>query len=162
MQNLANSSEGVFYFKDMFKNKNKSLIIFSLTLVLCFLAIFSFTKYESKEIEKNISGAEDIKPPSLKEHADISFNFKIGEKVVRLQVSKNISLYEALVIAKKKGEINFSGKTYTGLGFFVTEIDSLRNGDGKYLFYYINGKEAPVGVSNYYPQNGDEVLWKLK
>jgi len=30
------------------------------------------------------------------------------------------------------------------------------------LLYYINGKEASVGVSTYKPKNGDIIEWKLK
>jgi hypothetical protein len=28
--------------------------------------------------------------------------------------------------------------------------------------YYINGKEAEIGISSYIPKNGDMIEWKLK
>lgn len=86
----------------------------------------------------------------------------IGTEKTNLSVPPDISFYEALVQAKKMEVIKFSGKNYPGLGFFVTEIGTLRAGDGKYLLYYINGKEASVGVSAYQLKDGDVIEWKLE
>ena len=72
------------------------------------------------------------------------------------------SLLSILTVAKERGEITLFGKEYFGLGFFVTELGSLKEGDGKHLMYYINGKEASVGVSTYVPKAGDLVVWELK
>lgn len=72
------------------------------------------------------------------------------------------SLLSILTAAKERGEITLFGKEYFGLGFFVTELGSLKEGDGKHLMYYINGKEASVGVSTYVPKAGDLVVWELK
>lgn len=72
------------------------------------------------------------------------------------------SLLSILTAAKERGEIILSGKEYFGLGFFVTELGSLKEGDSKHLMYYINGKEASVGVSTYVPKAGDLVVWELK
>lgn len=72
------------------------------------------------------------------------------------------SLLSILTAAKDRGEITFSGKEYSGLGFFVTQLGSLKEGNGKHLMYYINGKEASVGVSIYVPKTGDLVVWELK
>ena len=92
----------------------------------------------------------------------ISATIIAGEKTVNLSLPLNSTLYEGLLVAQKSGQIEFSGKNYSGLGFFTTKIGPLQSGGGKYLFYYINGKEASVGVSSYILQNGDVVLWKLK
>lgn len=83
-----------------------------------------------------------------------------GDKKIYLQ--PNITFYDALVKAKNENEITFSGKNYPGLGFFVTEIGTLRAGSGKNLLYYINGKEATVGVSSYTLKDGDVIEWKLE
>ena len=74
---------------------------------------------------------------------------------------ENAPLYDSLVAAQKSGLITFTGREYSGLGFFVTDIGTLHGGDGKNLLYYINGKEASVGVSTYIPKNGDVVEWRL-
>jgi len=79
-----------------------------------------------------------------------------------LQVAPNTTLYDALVQAKNDKMITFSGKNYSGLGFFVTDIGTLHKGGGKDLIYYINGREATVGISSYKLKSGDNILWKLE
>lgn len=90
-----------------------------------------------------------------------TFRFTAGSATLSLQVTGG-SLLAILTSAKERGEIAFSGKEYPGLGFFVTELGSLKEGDGKHLMYSINGKEASVGVSLYIPKAGDSIVWELK
>lgn len=90
-----------------------------------------------------------------------TFRLTAGDTTLSLQVTEG-SLLAILTLAKEHGEIAFSGKDYPGLGFFVTELGSLKEGNGKHLMYSINGKEASVGVSLYIPKAGDSVVWELK
>lgn len=92
----------------------------------------------------------------------IGVSVRAGSQKIHLLPVSGSSLYEVLLAAQKSGLIEFSGENYLGLGFFVTKIGSLQSGGGKYLFYYINGKEASVGVSSYILRDGDFVEWKLK
>lgn len=85
-----------------------------------------------------------------------------GDTTAHLLVAPNTLFYDALVQEKNTGKIALSGKNYPGLGFFVTDIGSLHAGSGKSLLYYINGKEATVGVSSYTLKDGDIIEWKLK
>jgi hypothetical protein len=86
----------------------------------------------------------------------------IDKTTINLQSTPNTTFYDALMQAKNAGKITFSGKNYAGLGFFVTDIGSLHSGNGKDLLYYVNGKEAQVGVSSYVLKNGDIIEWKLE
>lgn len=85
-----------------------------------------------------------------------------GNINVQLIINPNQTLYQILNDKKNINKISFSGKNYSGLGFFITDIGDLHSGNGKNLFYYINGKEASVGISSYIPKEGDVVLWKLE
>jgi len=88
---------------------------------------------------------------------------QISDSIISpVEFTSNTILYDALVREKNEGRINFSGKNYPGLGFFVTDIGSLHAGMGKNLIYYINGKEATVGVSSYTLKDGDVIEWKLE
>gem|GEM_PF-1303757 len=91
-----------------------------------------------------------------------SITIVAGDFSGSISLPQQSSLYDALTLAKNNGQIIFSGKTYPELGFFVTDIGSLHGGGGKNLIYYVNGKEADVGVSSYMPQNGDIITWKLE
>jgi hypothetical protein len=92
----------------------------------------------------------------------ISITVLESDNVLHLSPRSGMSLYETLVSAQKNGQLEFSGKNYPALGFFITDVGTLHSGQGKNLIYYINNKEASVGVSSYIPQDGDVILWKLE
>ncbi len=92
----------------------------------------------------------------------ISITVDVGDLTLNLSQSAGTTLYDALVQAQKNGQISFSGKEYAGLGFFMTSIGNLTSENGKNLIYYINGKQASVGVSSYTPKDGDVIDWKLE
>jgi hypothetical protein len=85
-----------------------------------------------------------------------------GSTNVQLVMTPHQTIYEILNNPENAGKISFSGKDYTTLGFFVTDIGDLHSGNGKNLLYYVNGVEAPFGISIYTPQVGDYIEWKLK
>ena|SRR3989338_2636080 len=128
----------------MLKKQYKIILFFGLAIITLFF-VFSHTA-ETNEI-----------PTS-----SISFTVMAGDTTFPLVANSGQSLYDVLLAAKEDKQITFSGKNYSGLGFFITDINSLHSGDGKDLIFYINGKEANVGVSSYVINNGDVILWKLE
>ncbi|MDD4271200.1 MAG: DUF4430 domain-containing protein [Patescibacteria group bacterium] len=73
------------------------------------------------------------------------------------------SAYELMEVLKQENKINFAGKNYSGLGFFVEEINGLKNNPaGENWLYYVNGQLSPVGISNYKLKNGDVIEWKYE
>ncbi|MCE9585318.1 DUF4430 domain-containing protein [Candidatus Nomurabacteria bacterium] len=156
-------------------------IIFAIVFAI-FILLIIFYSYKNKEIEvlekkpelniqnklNIIEKTEKLKNIENKQKQEILFvnpisvNLIIGNYNIKIKTEKNTSFYDILMFEQKKGELNFSGKSYPDLGFFVSDINDLHGGNGKYLFYYVNGKEASVGVSYYIPQDGDIIEWKLK
>lgn len=79
------------------------------------------------------------------------------------EIKPGSSVYDLMNLLKTENKINFSGKNYSGLGFFVEEINGLKNNSaGKNWLYYTNGKPAPVGISNYLINNNDIIEWKYE
>jgi len=165
-----------------FIKKNKILSLFVL-ITLIIITVF-FTNYNKKQEEiavttesvNKIFETEIQRPPqsiqttpttpakiqsTSKENKE-KITVIVGEEKIYLSVIPNTTFYNALIEAKTENKISFSGKNYPGLGFFVTSIEKLHSSDGRYLFYYVNGKEATVGVSKYLLKNGDIIEWKLK
>ena len=60
------------------------------------------------------------------------------------------------------GNFSFKAKNYSGLGYFVEEINGIKNADGFYWTLYINNKYSTVGVSQYKLMSGDSVWWKYE
>ncbi len=91
-----------------------------------------------------------------------NITFKIENKNINLPFISGDNLYKTMLNGQKNNLLNFKGKEYSGLGFFVTDIGDIHQGNGKNIIYYINGKEASVGISSYIPHIGDIIEWKLE
>ncbi|PIR68302.1 hypothetical protein COU49_01925 [Candidatus Nomurabacteria bacterium CG10_big_fil_rev_8_21_14_0_10_35_16] len=144
---------------DEFMNKKQYKIIFLLSF------IFLITFFVFLNIYKRVTPATLVS--HLVDEADaqtetISIILTFGDKTLNLSFNQGMSLYEIFTQAQEKGEIDFSGRKYPGLGFFVTEIGHLRHGVNDNLMYFVNGEEAEVGVSSYVPEDGDIINWQLK
>ncbi|MDD4901172.1 MAG: DUF4430 domain-containing protein [Patescibacteria group bacterium] len=73
------------------------------------------------------------------------------------------SVYDLMAALQQEKKINFQGQNYPGLGFFVTEINGIKNNPlGENWIYYVNGQPAKVGVSYYKLKNNDIVEWKYE
>lgn len=77
-------------------------------------------------------------------------------------ISATTTVYDLMVKLKSENKISFTGKEYSGMGFFVDEINGVKNDNlaGKYWIYYINGQTAQVGISNYVIKPNDLIEWK--
>lgn len=174
----------------MSKNKKKLYTGIFITLCLAGLTAIVFFVYpkEKKSAIENIVQESSIPSPEIKNNTKTqttssapaktvtqktenqkniqentqSVTVLAGATTAHLSFASNTTFYDALVQAKGAGQIDFAGKNYPGLGFFVTDIGTLRAIDGKSLLYYINGKQASVGVSSYTLKDGDIIEWKLE
>lgn len=166
--------------------KNSKKLYTGIFIVLVFFIIFLLTWRLNRQVVKPIPIIETTanikiaipssakKPPTKtqilnpiisatpeKENAE-KVTLILGNQIINLSFEHNTLFYDALAQAKDEGKIIFSGKNYPGLGFFVTDIGTLHAGNGKNLLYYINGKQASVGVSSYTLKDGDIIEWKLE
>lgn len=80
-------------------------------------------------------------------------------KTLQLTVDRSATVENLLVTARQQGRITFAGRTFAGIGWFIEEIDGLRQDGlkGMYWVYSVNGKKANVGVSAYVLSPGDQV-----
>ena len=87
---------------------------------------------------------------------------KIGGGSFRLDFNKDESLYNTLNRLKAAGVITMSGKEYSGLGFFVSEINGLKSSGGKSIIYYVNSEKASIGISNLKLNPEDIIEFKVE
>ena len=73
------------------------------------------------------------------------------------------SVYDLMENLKKQDKLRFSGTNYSGIGFFVEEINDIENNpkENSFWLYYVNGKEANVGITGYILKPGDVIEWKF-
>ncbi len=63
----------------------------------------------------------------------------------------------------KMGVKNVETKTFSGVGEYVTSINGIKEDSGKNFWaFYVNGKQANLGASDYKLKSGDKVVWKLE
>ena len=54
-------------------------------------------------------------------------------------------------------------KSFSGVGEYVVSINGQKENTGKSFWaLYVNGAQSQVGASDYKPQNGDRIEWKLE
>ena len=78
------------------------------------------------------------------------------------ETTDKMSVYDFMVDLQKEGKITFKDKNYPGMGEMIEEINGIKNNGNKNWIYYVNGKEATVGVSNYKINPRDIVSWKYE
>lgn len=133
------------------------LIVFVLGVIflgLWFLQQSDFNKPKNNApifLENKIN---DNKPEQIK------ISIIVGKLKLTPTVLSGTSLYDVLMSEKNNGNLVLVGKESPGLGFFVTEIGDLKSTDKKFVVYDINGQSATVGISSYYPKDGDVIEWK--
>ena len=107
--------------------------------------------------------ATTTKPAKTETEEKIKATMLIDGVKHETEIKAGSSVYDLMNLLKSQNKINFSGKNYSGLGFFVEEINSLKNNPaGKNWLYYVNGKPAQVGVSNYIIKANDIIEWKYE
>ncbi len=114
----------------------------------------------------NVTRADEI-PLSVaeeKKSQEIRFSFSVNGARYDVSVPKNSSVYSAMNVLERSEIIHFNGKEFSGLGFFVEEINGVKNDyqKGMYWIYYVNGKKANVGISSYIVSYGDVIEWKYE
>ena len=134
--------------------RKKEKIIISLAIfvpVLIWVIFFSISNIEPKEITNPISKTYGVN--TILDINGIGFEEEI---------KGSISVYDFMSKLRQEGKINFTEKNYIGMGKFIETIDGVKgNGDQNWI-YYVNGKKALVGVSNYKIKSGDIVSWKYE
>ena len=125
---------------------------------------------ETKPTETNTStslqpaaNAEPLADPHLAQ-TYISSTLKIEDTAYEISVLFTSTAYDQLVSASVAGKIKFYSKNYGSLGNMVEEINGIKNSarDSMYWIYYINGKKAHIGASNYFIHAGDVISWKYE
>lgn len=100
-------------------------------------------------------------PPEQKPEV-IPITIVVQDKEYKTEVNPDSSAYIAMNTLKENGLITFSSKNFSGLGYFIEEINGIKNNPqtGFYWTLYINNKEAKIGASGYILKSNDIITWK--
>lgn len=95
---------------------------------------------------------------------NINVSMEVGEKNETSVLKEGTTVYQFMEMLKGEEKISFSGKDYPNMGFFVEEINGVKNDSEKNLYwmYYVNDQPATEGISTRILKNGDKITWKLE
>jgi hypothetical protein len=151
------------------KQKFKTLAFFSLALFLC-LCIINFYPLRSKKVVTTASVFPNLvvdrkQSSNLNQSLNLRISFTSDEstdKIISVDFIQGESLAKILRSALEDKKLNLVTKNFGGpMGEFVDSINGSKNTKDRWWQYWINGKYAKVGISNYFPKNGDNILFKL-
>lgn len=151
------------------QKKEKIKIILTLAIILLLFSATYFFSPGEKLIKEVSPPVEEMKAPETNLLAQSEENAQTREAILeingnlyRAPIAENTSVYDFMNKLRNDGKINFKDKTYIGLGKFIEEINGIRGNGSEFWIYYVNGKKAQVGVSNYKINPGDVVSWKYE
>jgi len=120
---------------------------------------------DNQNTENNLNqknNEEQVKQDQIKKEAEnlINVSLKVQDKNYTAKIKEGSSAYELMNQLKQDG-LTFSATEYSGLGFFITEINGVKEDRKKsnYWTLYINGKESSVGASQLILKEGDLIEW---
>jgi hypothetical protein len=99
---------------------------------------------------------------SLPQATGQAYILYVGKIKYESAVPAKSTVYDLMLALEQRGDLNFKGQDWPGLGFFVEEINGVKNAAGNYWFYYINGKSAAVGITSYVLKANDIINWQYE
>ena len=104
----------------------------------------------------------DIKIPE-KEQADlIKTSLSVNGQTYQTEVPAGATVYDMLALLASTTKLTFHASLFSGIGYFVDEINGVKNTLNTYWFYYINNASADVGISSYVLKPDDNITWKFE
>jgi hypothetical protein len=96
-----------------------------------------------------------------KRENNIRVAIKVGRDVYEISAPEGSTAYDTMkILASTTPAFSFKDKYYSGLGYFIEEINGVKNSDSVYWTLYVNGKYSTVGASQYKILEGDMIEWK--
>lgn len=92
----------------------------------------------------------------------IKVSFTAGEFSRSFDIPADSTAYDLMTELASTTDFAFKSRYYSGLGYFVQEINGRPNAGGAYWTLYVNGKYSNVGASQYKLQPGDAVEWRYE
>lgn len=143
--------------------KNKILTFIIILAILIFVSILIQNKRLSKDEGTVLQNQSLISNQNIgKQEQEKQATLEINDEKYNSQIENQTSIENFMNKLRKEEKIDFKDKNYTGMGKFIEEINGVKNSGEKNWIYYVNGKKANIGISNYKINIGDIVSWKYE
>lgn len=126
-------------------------IFISIAVVLISIGVFAYVPRES--------AAPDA---MLETTTTTEATITVGETRYPITPRVGETLFEVMQSLSSTGSLEFAGREFPGLGFFVDSMNGRKNMKGDYWVFYVNGTPASFGVSAITLHAGDLIEWKYE
>lgn len=92
----------------------------------------------------------------------VTVTLSVPGRAYSVAVPAGSTVLTVLEEARKNLGLSYSTEDFGSLGKKITELNGLREGNGQYWFYKVNGSYASKGVSSQTVNQGDLIEWELK
>ncbi|MEI8270551.1 MAG: DUF4430 domain-containing protein [bacterium] len=153
------------------KNQKLKILILIFLILVSIISVFFILKNKSVTKTINITNSP---PPSLPRTLieEKTHSIASGQEAPQTTLEINHIKYQSEIVEettvadfmeklKSEGKIDFQEKNYIGMGKFIESINGIKNGEKNWI-YYVNGKKANIGISNYKINQRDIVSWKYE
>ncbi|MBI4085472.1 MAG: DUF4430 domain-containing protein [Candidatus Liptonbacteria bacterium] len=131
-----------------------------------FPQVVGSAKPETSEIAGNVSAPAAVESENYNavnsDAKKIQVSFVAEKFSYSGEMSASSTVYDLMEKLASTTDFTFKSQYYSGIGYFVREINNVPNSGGKYWTLYVNGKYSNVGASQYELQSGDSVEWKYE
>lgn len=126
----------------------KSIVKYLAIFALIAISGFLFLTYQNRQRNPQVQGTNDQKQVETAQANSYSVTYQ-GED------DKNV-----MELLKTKANVVTKQSSF---GEYVDEINGIKGGtDNKYWIFYVNGKMAEVGASDYVTKSLDTIEWKFE
>lgn len=132
-------------------------------LVLALLIIGVIGLWQSSVLQTKNKALEQTSQEQVKQKINITFVFADDkQKTIDYQLpennTKNLFAITQEVASSQTWDLQY--KDYGEMGYLVTKIDTLENGqDNKYWQYFVDDQMPQVSADKYIPKNGESIKW---
>ena len=138
----------------MLKTKTQQLTVIFILIIIC---VFLIRIYQTKAPTPSPIPL----PNNTTTETSSSAFLEVSGTKYEDKIQGEISVYDFMKKLKEDKKINFEARNYAGMGEFIESINGVKNSDKSWI-YYVNGKKAEIGVSNYKIKSGDIVSFRYE
>ena len=128
-------------------SKKRIISVSFISVVVIIIGVFLFYSRHNKNHIVNNSNLDSVLITAT----------PAASNKVSYDCSKGKSVFELL--KKTDPNVSYSKSNY---GVFVTAINGIKQGNGRYWLFSVDGKEATVSADTYICQGNETVDWELK
>ncbi|HXK39161.1 MAG TPA: DUF4430 domain-containing protein [Candidatus Paceibacterota bacterium] len=94
--------------------------------------------------------------------AGVNFTLSVGAQNYNGTVRAGATVLDAMNALASASNFLFTGREFSGLGFFVESINGRKNSNDQYWILYVNGKQSGTGASQATIHSEDKIEWKFE